>query len=113
VDRNQLFWKKVNGLASQWPETVGIISVEALLLPPEEWRAGVVCMAPRKLGAQRVLEGSHRLASAEEVAAMRAEQQKREEQCAAVEASQSRKSSLSVHLALAEALKQLGANPEK
>ena len=112
MTRHEMYMRAVREEEAKLETEVAIITLPDPLLPPSEWKAGVVCMAPRRLAAERIVQRSHRLATDAELAQMKAEQKKREDQCAAIESAQQRKSSLSVSLALSEAVKLLGV-PEK
>jgi hypothetical protein len=74
-----------------------------------EWKSPVTCEATKERAAELIaIFKTHRLATAEEVERMLADRRRSEEQCAALEAQQRRSSSLSVSLAVAEAVRQLG-----
>jgi hypothetical protein len=66
---------------------------------------GRVFPVDTKLGAQRIVEGSHRIATDSEVAQMRAEQQARTDWCKAQESTKANKTQLVISSDLAEKLR--------
>lgn len=64
------YWDKVNALAPQLPgETVWLMSLDN---DTRNTKAGMVCEVTRKLAAERIVQGTNRLATPEEIAAHQA-----------------------------------------
>lgn len=59
------FWKQVNELAATLPEEVVLVSIEN---PTVGTHAGAICIASRKVAAQRLVERTHVRASDEQIA---------------------------------------------
>jgi hypothetical protein len=104
--------QKCRDLASTLPETVYITSIETktgFLEAAGQWKPGVTMAAQRDVAADRIVwHQTHRLATEEEIEAMRAEQKQRTEECVAAERANRRQESMHFSMALAEAVKSLG-----
>jgi hypothetical protein len=70
------YWNYVHLVETKLRSDVGdvvfIVSVEQMLVP--EWKTGVVSVVPPRVGAQRIVEGTHRQATSEEIAAYQRQQ---------------------------------------
>ena len=75
------YWRAVQKVeATLQPGTTGtvfITSIERPLSPA--WRAGVTFETTRRIAAQRIVEQTHRIATAEEIEAYRAAKKQREQ----------------------------------
>jgi hypothetical protein len=96
------FWASVNKLADTLPNPSFITSIED---ETRGWVGGRVFPAEPKLAAQRVIEGTHKLSTEDEIKSYHAGLDRNNKICAAMEVQKANKQVLSIDQSLAEALR--------
>jgi hypothetical protein len=98
----EMFWGEVRRVQATIPsESTYIASIDR---PMEGINGGRVFAASAKLAAQRVVEGTHRIATPEEIDRYHTEQQARSEWCKAQESKKAGKQALMIDKDLAAKL---------
>lgn len=106
----KLYWARVRAIEAQLP--VGPVWITSLTNDNKGTHAGVVVECDQNLGAQRIADGTHRVATQEEVNAHSAAQAERKKKTDAREARR-RASTASTLILSPEHLAQLGLQNAK